>query len=111
PAELLQIERRALAEGDIENRIVGIIRRAGEGARRDPPPGGEMDDRRLPFGKIGYVAAHVVEQQGEIVRLQHRELGEPGGKHLLPAAPLMEMQFEGAEPDAEADSLGAADVA
>src|ERR1700750_696452 len=30
PAELLQVERRALAEGGVEDRIVGIIRRTGE---------------------------------------------------------------------------------
>ena len=67
PPQMLEIESGAPAEGDVEDRIVRIIRGAAEDAVGDAALGREMDDRRLALGQIGHVAAHVVEQYGEIV--------------------------------------------
>ena len=57
---------------------------------------------------IFYVAAHVVEQQSEIVETGLVELSELGGERLLPVAAGMEVKLEWAEPDAEPLAGGAA---
>jgi hypothetical protein len=110
-AELLKIERRAAAEGGVEHRIVRIIRRAAQDPARAAALGREMDDRGLAFGEIGDIAAHVVEQDGEIVGPQGAEMRELRRQPLLPAALGMEMQLEWAEADAEANAGGAAGLA
>jgi len=110
-AELLEVERRSGAEGAVEDWVVRIIRRAAKDALGDAPLGGEMDDRGLAGGEIGDVAAHVVEQQGQIVGLQRGQLGELGGERVLPAPAGIEVELERAEADAEADALGAAKLA
>src|SRR4051812_12180153 len=111
PAELFEIEWRPLSERQIEDRIVRIIRRAAIDSLGDAAPGSEMDDRRLPLGQIGDVAAHVVEQQSEIVGLQLGELGQLGGERRLPAALRVEVKLERAEADSEAHADGAAGLA
>ena len=109
-AELLEIERRPLAEGDIEDRIVRIIRRAAEDPARPGALGGEMDDRRLPLGEVGHVAAHVVEQESEILGARAASSSASlARQRRLPVAFGMEVELERAEADAEADACGAAE--
>ena len=45
-----------------------------------------MDDLRLALGEVGHVAAHVVEQDEEIVGPGPVELGELGRERALPVA-------------------------
>ena len=44
-----------------------------------------MDDRRLTLGKVSNVAAHIVEQNGQIVQPEQVELGELARKRGLPS--------------------------
>ena len=46
-----------------------------------------MDDPRLPLGQVGDVAAHVVEQQSEILDAGGVELVELGGSGACQSLP------------------------
>ena len=98
PPKLLEIERRAVAEDDVEDRIVRVV----GGTANDPAGvavlGGKMDDRRLPLGKVSNVAAHIVEQDGEIMRPEQVELGELASKRGLPSASECRCSSNGLSP-------------
>ena len=75
-AEIFQIVLRSLAEDAIQQRIVRVIGRA-----NDQPCGfavrlHEMRNLDLVLRKVRKIAAHVVEQQGEIVEADGIERGE-----------------------------------
>ena len=70
----------ALAEGDIEDRIVGIIRGAGENPLRNAPLGGEMDDRGLPRGVERLRPALRGDRGGEYTTLEACQLWV--GQHM-----------------------------
>ena len=59
-------------------------------------------------GELGHVAAHVVEQDGEVVGPQRVEMGELARQRVLPAALGRAVQLERAEADAEAHAERAA---
>ena len=67
-----------------------------------------MDDRRLPLGKVGHVAAHVVEQEGEVLDPGCVELGELGASGACQSRLRVEVELERAEADAEAHAGAAA---
>src|SRR5262245_16209069 len=76
PSKLFEIESRPLAESHVQHWIVGIIRGTADDPGGSAAFGGEVDDGRLAFGKVGDVAAHVVEQYRQILDSRLAELFE-----------------------------------
>ncbi|MCR5879202.1 hypothetical protein LRS04_13255 [Phenylobacterium sp. J367] len=102
-AQLGEVGGRPLAEDAVEHRVVGIVAGAHDqprrlGARADP-----VDDLRLAGGEVGQVAAHVVEQDGEVLDAGIVELGELGGERHLGGGVEAEVQLERRQAHAEAD--------
>lgn len=73
----LKIPVGALAENAVEHRVIAVIAGAHDPARLARVRGDPVDDFGLTRGKIGQVAAHVVEQDGSFAHadiIEKREL-------------------------------------
>jgi hypothetical protein len=100
--EFVQVIVRAPAEHLVQDRIVRIISGAADQPGRAGAARRKLDDRRLPLRQLGNVAAHIVEQDGKVVRLQLIELLELARQHLLPILLGVQVDLERAESDPEA---------
>ena len=106
--KILEIAVGSRAKDTVEQRIIRIVARACEEARGAAVIETESDNLRLPRREIGQITAHVVKQDGEIIkaeRVERRELCLQRGAGVRIE---IEMRAIGREPDAKADAKRAA---
>ena len=109
-AEIFEIVLRSPAKDAIENRIIGVIGRADQNLPRRCALGNPVYDVRLRFRQFRNVAAHVVEQYREDLQPEVIQTAEFGCQKALRLVIKGEIDFIGAEAEAEAHAEMAAVV-
>jgi len=104
PTECFPISLRTLAEDFFENRVGGVVRRAKDKPARATGTDNLVDPTGLLFGQLRQIAAHIIEQNAQYVRIEFVQLGDFVLHMLAIAAVAFVVNVEKAQADAKLQS-------